>query len=59
MLDKQNSKCLPNMYNVFAFGHGLRCEMFISIHIKKPVHMNSMFLKDANLNFKYSRSLRN
>ena len=36
----------------------VRYEMFISIHIKKTVHMNSLFLKDANLNLKYSQSRR-
>ena len=30
----------------------------MSIHINKPVHINSLFSKDTNLNFKYSHSLR-
>ena len=47
--------------HIFIFARkstDIRCEMFMSIHIKKPVHMNSLLSKDANLNFKYLQSSR-
>ena len=50
------------MNHIFIFARkstDVRCEMFISIHIKKKrEHRKLLFLKDANLNFKYSQSLR-